>query len=611
MVSRLCLPVARLFYTRFPTLRERLEAVKASLGEIKPDLVLANVNLVNVYSGEIEHGVDVAIKGRLIVRVGDCSDLKSKFPDVRIVECHGLYAAPGLIDAHVHIESSMLVPRRFAELALAHGVTAVFYDCHEIGNVLGVEGIREFSQECSKLPLYAFLTVPSCVPACKLGLETTPNVLSFRELEYLKESCPDVAALGEVMDYISVLSGDLDILRSISEYYKDRLRINAHAAGLAGPQLQAYIAAGPDSDHEVTDPEEALEKIRRGLYLMIRLGTYSQDLYRVLPELLRREEDVLDRVMIVSDDVNALDLCEQGYLDRAVRETMKLGVDLPTAVKLCTLNPVVYYGLDWLIGGIAPGRAANMLLVEDSYRFKVRTVICDGLVVFKDGKLLISLPEHRYPATFYHTVKVSVRRPEDLSVKTPIESGEVTLNVIRFETGSVVTRLIKVKAEVRERRLVLPEGLLYICVVERHGVSGTHFTGVATGVPLERGALAMTICHDSHNMVVVGSSEEDMYIAIKELERCGGGLCIVNNREVKATVSLPVAGLMSEEKPERLCNKLRKLLCEWRRLGGSGKLQDLAPLMLTSLVVIPEVRLTDRGLVRVKDCKFIPLMEVS
>jgi len=600
--------VNQLLYTRFPSVRERIEAIKASLGEVKPDLILEKVKLVNVYTCEIEDNIDIAVKGRLIVRVGDCSDLKSRFPDVKTLRCDGMYAIPGLIDAHVHIESSMLVPRRFAEVALRCGVTAVFYDCHEVGNVLGVEGIREFAIECSKLPLYAFLTVPSCIPACKLGLETVPNVLSYLDLDLLKKRCPDVVALGEVMDYMSILNCDIELLRSIQSYYESRLRVNAHAAGLRGKLLQAYICAGPDSDHEVTDPEEALEKLRRGLYVMIRLGTYAQDLYKILPVLLS-ERKSLDRIMIVSDDVSVIDLVEHGYLDRAIREAVKLGLDPILAVKLCTLNPAMYYGLDWLIGGIAPGRVANIVLVDSLERFNVRIVICDGAIVVKDGQLLINIPEHRYPSSFYYTVKIPVKSPEDLELRAPVREGVATVNVIKFESGSTLTRLFKVKLEVKEYKLQLPEEYLYISVIERHGRSGMFTVGVATGVPLRDGAIAMSICHDSHNIVVVGRSCRDMYVAVKTLERAGGGICITCNGLVTALVELPVAGLMSEEEPIKVAEKLRQLLDAWSKLGGTGKITDLAPLALTSLVVIPEVRLTDRGLVDVREGKFIPVIE--
>ncbi len=597
-----------LLYTRFPTVMERIQAIKASLGEIKPDLILEKVNLVNVYTCEVERGVDIAIKGRLIVRVGDCSDLKSRFSSVETINCEGLYVIPGLVDAHVHIESSMLVPRKFARLALLHGTTAIFYDCHEVGNVLGIDGIREFALECSKLPLYAFLTVPSCIPACRLGLETAPNVLSHVDIEYLKKCCPDVAALGEVMDCLSILNCDVELLKSITDYYSYRLRVNAHAAGLRGTQLQAYISAGPDSDHEVTDPDEAIEKLRRGLYVMIRLGTYARDLYRVLPKILR-EANSLDRVMIVSDDINVLDLVSHGYLDRALREAVRLGADPIIAVKLCTLNPATYYGLDWLIGGISPGRIANMVLVDSLEKFNVKIVICDGYIVTREGKLLIELPEHRYPSKFYHTVHVPVKSPEDFSISIPVERGEAIVNIIMFERGSVLTRLVKDTLPVRQGRLVLPEDYLYISVIERHGKSGTYSTAICGGIPLSKGAIALSICHDSHNVVVIGKSEIDMYTCVKKLEEIRGGLCLSCDGKIRALVELPVAGLMSEEEPEILADKLRLFLDEWGKLGGSGELQDLAPLMLTSLVVIPEVRLTDRGLVNVREGKFIPLIE--
>ena len=354
-----------------PTVRERALAIKCALGEVKADLVLKNVNLVNVITEEIEKDVDIVIKGRLIVHIGDSSKFVSS--NTKVIDTHGLYAAPGLIDAHVHIESSMLVPNKFAKYALMHGVTTVFADPHEIGNVLGKDGIREFIRDCIKLPLKVFITLPSCIPACRLGLETYPNYLSWRDVSELLDEI-NVIALGEVMDVLSIFDANVDHLLEIEETYLRLLRVCGHAPSLRGDKLSAYLTAGPDSDHEVTDPEEAIEKIRRGMYVMVRLGTFSHDLPRVLPALDRKH---LSRVMIVSDDINVLDLERRGYLDRAIREAIRCGLDPVVAIKLCTLNPAQYYGLDWLIGIICPGRLADIVLVDSLEDFRIRKVIAE------------------------------------------------------------------------------------------------------------------------------------------------------------------------------------------------------------------------------------------
>ena len=590
--------------TVFPTVRERAQAVKCALGEVKADLVIRDVSLVNVVTEEVEEGVDVAVKGRLVAYVGDCSKLIGQ--GTRVINARGLYAVPGLVDAHVHVESSMLVPHRFAKYALMYGVTTIFADPHEIGNVLGKDGIREFIRDCVKLPLKVFVTVPSCIPACRLGLETCPTYLSWRDVAELLDEV-NVMALGEVMDVLSVHDASIDILLEISETYNRMLRVCGHAPQLTGPELQAYLCAGPDSDHEVTRPEEAIEKIRRGMYLMIRLGTFSHDLPRILPSL---DKKYLNYVMLVSDDINVLDLERRGYLDRAIREAIRCGLDPVVAVKLCTLNPARYYGLDWLIGSINPGKLADIVLVENLEDFKIRKVIVEGRLVRDETGLLIDIPRHEYPRQFYMSVKLPPElSPDKFELHVRDESGKVRANVIRFVPGTVVTKLEQQTLEVHDGKLVLPRDVYYIAVVERHGKTGTMSIGLCTGITVGDCALAVSICHDSHNIVVVGRDGQSMYTAVTRLQEIGGGLTLARGREILAQVELPVAGLMSDQDGAEVADKLQQLLDKWREHGGAGALTELAPLMFTSLTVIPEVRLTDRGLVDVRKGKYIPVIE--
>ncbi len=585
---------------RLPSLRDRIRAIKCALGYERPDIVLRNCKLTNVFTGEIED-VDIAVCGRLISRVGECSDLVSKAK--KVIDLDGKYVCPGLIDAHVHIESSMVTPSIFSKYALVHGVTTVFADPHEIGNVLGFEGIREFMKECYKCPIKTFLTVPSCIPATKLKLETNPNVLTIEDIEKLLNEEESIA-LGEVMDVGSVLNIDLDILKEIELAYTTRYRVCGHAPKLRGKELCAYISSGPDSDHEITDPDEAMEKVRRGMYIMIRYGTFSKDLENIIEKL---PKNALCRTMIVSDDINIVELRHR-YLDKAITLAIRKGVDVVDAVRMCTLVPAQYYGLDWALGCIAPGRLADIVILEDLYNFKIKKIICEGDIVYSNGELMLEFPHHIYPPHFKRTVKIPKISPEDLVLRFKRKFRECKISVIEFIKGSVLTKWRIEKFSIEDGKLVLPEGYYYITVIERHGKSGSIGRGICTGINLRDFSIGITISHDSHNLTVVGRDEKDMYAVVSEIERIGGGLVIAKNGQIIEEVPLEIAGLMSSD--ENVITRLERLL---RTISSEvlDGLIEIAPLMFASLVVIPEIRITDRGLVDVSNMKIIdPVVEI-
>jgi len=584
---------------RLPTIRERVRAIKCALGEERPSIVLRNVSLVNVLTDEVERGIDVIIKDRLIALVGECSKICSKSP--KVLDCRGLLLAPGLVDAHVHVESSMVTPSIFSKYALIHGVTTVFVDPHEIGNVLGVDGIREFMKECVKCPLKMFLTVPSCIPATKLKLETNPSRVVPEDVERLLRDEWSMA-LGEVMDVLSLLDGDHDLMVEILTAERMRFRVCGHAPALRGDKLCAYVAAGPDSDHEITSLDEAIEKARRGLYIMLRYGTFSKDLPKIISKIPR---NTLKRAMIVSDDINILELRER-YLDEAVRLAVKSGLELAQALSLCTLVPATYYGLDWLIGCVAPGRLADLVLLDND--LKVVKVFCEGELVYNEGDLLIDFPRHIYPPYFRSTVKIPHVAASDLKPSAPRRNCRCLVNVIEFIPGTILTRRHVREVEVRDGEWALPEDMYYIAVVERHGRSGSVGRGFCTGVSIGHGAIGMTISHDSHNLTVMGKNVEDMYIAMRELEKIGGGIVLVRNRIVTGSVRLSIAGLMSDD--ESCIDELTSLLSNVDP-NVRDALHRIAPLMFASLVVVPEIRITDMGLVDVYEGKIVdPVVEV-
>ncbi len=583
---------------RIPSVRERIRAIKCALGEERPSMVLRDASLVNVLTGEIEEKIDIAVKDRIIAYVGDCSKLYNK--SSKIIDCKGMIVAPGLIDAHVHIESSMVTPSIFSKYALIHGVTTVFVDPHEIGNVLGLDGIREFMKECVKCPLKTYLTVPSCIPATKLKLETNPSRLILEDIERLLRDEWSIA-LGEVMDVASVLDGDHDIVSEILYAERMRFRTCGHAPALKGDKLCAYVAAGPDSDHEITSLEEAIEKARRGLYIMIRYGTFSKDLPKIISNIPRK---MLHRTMIVSDDINIIELRER-YLDEAVRLTVGSGLEIPQAFMLCTLIPATYYGLDWMIGCIAPGRLADIIVLDSN--LKISKVICEGEVIFSDGYLLIDFPRHIYPPYFKDTVRLPPLDPKELRPRPPCNECDCLVNVIEYVPGTILTRKVVREISVRDGEWILPDDIYYISVVERHGRSGNIGRGFCRGIPISNYTIGVTISHDSHNLTIVGKNVNDMYIAARELEKIGGGIVLVENSNIVSRVRLHIAGLMSDN--ENCIDELISLLSHIDT-DPKNALHKIAPIMFSSLVVVPEIRITDMGLVDVNESRIIdPVIE--
>lgn len=585
-----------------PKVDERKIAILTALGKVKADLVVKNTSLVNVYSEEIIENVDIAIKGRLIARVGKCDDVIG--PETLVIDGTKYYTTPGFIDAHIHIESSFLTPTKFVKAVLPHGTTTVFADPHEIGNVLGVEGVKEFIRECSELPIKILITVPSCIPACKFGLETSPNRFTVKDINELL-SIDNTACLGELMDDLGILSTDEELLKEVEVTMLKGLKVCGHAPGLRANELSAYLVSGANSDHEVVTAEDALEKIRLGMYVMVRLGTFSNDLYRIIRHI---PPSMYGMVMLVSDDLNVHDILTRGHLDYIASEAVKLGLDPVRVLKMITLIPAQYYGLDHIIGSVGPGKIADIVMLKDLRNMVVDKVICNGKLLVDHGKLIITLKEYEYPEKFVKTVKIPEITTEKFKVKTSLEKGEVKVRVIGIEEGTLITKHLIEKLPVEKNEVKLSDNIAKVAVIERHGISGNCSVGFVKNFPISEGAVAATISHDTHNLTVIGTNDNDMYLAVKTMSEIGGGLVLTSKGEVKAKVNLPVAGLMSFEEPEVVNDKILRFLSEWEKIGGKYSIKALAPMFLLSLVVIPELRITDKGLVDVHQGKIVNLI---
>ncbi len=580
------------------------QLVDVALGRVKADVVIRNGNLVNVNSGEILEGVDVAIKGDRIAFIGEAEHCMGS--STEIYDASGKYVAPGFLDAHVHVESSMVTLTEFARAVLPKGTTAVFIDPHEVANVLGLEGVKLMLREAEALPLKVFVTVPSCVPANPI-FETAGAYLGPREVEKVL-SWDGVIALGEMMNYPGVLSGDEEVHAKIAAAHRAGKVVEGHDAGLLGRELAAYSAAGITSSHELTTKRDAVERLRLGMYAYMREGSAWLDVAETVKAITEAKLDPR-HACLVTDDREPESLVRQGHMNHVVRRAIEEGVDPITAIQMATLNPAEHYGLAREIGSIAPARFADIVILSNLARVKIEAVFADGKPVAKDGRILVDLPRPSYPEHVMKSVRLKrVLEPRDFELRAPIGEGEVRVRIIEAIEGSVLTKNLIDNLEVRHG-LVLPDPdrwIYEVAVVERHKATGNIGLGFVKGFGFKKGAVATTVAHDSHNMIVMGCGREDMALAANKLAEVGGGIITVKDGEILSLVELPIAGLMSTEPVEAVAEKLEKMYDVWRRLGCEW----VSPFMTMSLLaldVLPELRLTDKGLVDTVRFEFVEL----
>ncbi len=595
---------------RFPIMvRSRLyevsrDLVSTALGRLKADLVIQNGILVNVNSGEVLENVDIAVKGDRIAFVGKADHCIG--PNTEVYNAKGLYIVPGFMDSHVHIESSMLTVTEFAKAVLPRGTTTVFIDPHEIANVLGIDGVKLMLEESRNLPLKVFVTAPSCVPACP-GFETTGAYLGPKEVEEIL-SWKGVIALGEMMNFPGVLNVDGEVIEKINATHRLGKIVEGHDAGLLGTALTAYSSAGITSSHELTTKQDAIERLRLGMYVYLREGSAWLDVEETVKAVTEARLDSR-HVCLVTDDREADSLIKQGHMDHVIRRAIEEGVDPIRAIQMATLNPAEHYELSREIGSISPARFADIVLLDSLTKVSVKAVFADGSLVAKDGKMVMDLPSPEYPEFAKRSVKIKrMLKPEDFRIKAPIEEGFVETRVIEAFEGSVLTKHIIEKLEARNG-FVEPDmnKLIYkLAVVERHNLTGNIGLGFVKGFGFKVGAVASTVAHDSHNILVLGSNDSDMAIAVNKLSEVGGGIITVKDGEVQSLIELPVAGLMSDKPVEVVGKKLENMYHLWRNLGCKW----VSPFMtfsLLALAVLPELRLTDKGLVDTLEFKFIDL----
>lgn len=562
------------------------ELIKVARGLEPADLILSNARVVNVFNGEIEKG-NVAIYDGLIAGIGDYR-LASKTIDIK-----GQYLVPGLINGHTHIESSLLDIGQYASAVVPRGTLGVVTDLHEIANVSGMRGIDYILSASRRLPFEFFVMAPSCVPATHL--ETSGAAIDGEALRHLLRR-KKVIGLGEMMNYPGVLSGDAKVLDKIETSHGNP--VDGHAPGLNGFDLNAYITSGISSDHECVALEEAKEKLARGMYIMIREGSSEKNLEALLPLVT---DLTYKRCLLVVDDRSCTDLLNDGDIDAVVRKAIRLGLEPVRAIQLATINAAERFGLK-RIGAVAPGYLANLIVTADLNRFEAGMVFHRGKLVAQNGQLL-----HKTKASgqrkLENTVTVKPFGPEALRLTSPCE----TCPVIGVIPGQIITRKLELKILRDKNGFIISDvgsDVLKLVVAERHKASGNIGRGMVQGFGLKRGALASSVAHDSHNIVAVGTNDIDILTSIEQVVSMQGGLAAIEDGHVLASLPLPVAGLMSDRPLAEVVENFARLEEAAKELG-CGLAAPFATLSFLALPVIPELRLTDMGLVDVNVFKII------
>ncbi len=574
--------------------RKLAERILAAAGAKKASLVLKHGRVVNVFTAELLEA-DIAIEDGVIVGLGE-------YEGENEVDLQGAVVCPGLIDGHIHLESSMVAPGEFEKAVVPHGTLAVVTDPHEIGNVAGTDGIRFMMDRTEGLTLDVYFMLPSCVPST--GLDESGAELTAGKLAPLYEE-ERVLGLAELMNSYGTTRADSAILEKVEGALSRKKLIDGHAPGLSGRDLNAYVTAGVMSDHECSDASEALEKLRRGQWIMIREGTAARNLEALLPLF---KEPYCHRCMLVTDDKHPGDLIRLGHLDYIIRKAVKLGADPIRAVIMGSWNAARYFGLKET-GAIAPGYAANLIVVSDLEEFKVEKVYKNGKLVAEEGHMAedILAAEKKITAIpprvgdSFHLREIT---PEQLKIK---KKGD-TIRVLCLTSGELTTteRLVPwTEKEGTAPGVNIEEDIIKMAVFERHHDTGHIGLGFLGGYGLKRGAVATSIAHDSHNLIIAGTNDADMVLAGNAVRKNRGGLAVAADGKLLGELALPIAGLMSEEPAEVVDEKLEKLKEETRKLGIPEGIDPFMTLAFASLPVIPKLRLNTYGLIDAEQQKTV------
>jgi len=589
--------------------RELQEYMRAALGELAPTLKIVNGFVIDVFTGSVVRADVVVYKDR-VVALSSSSEYPASENTV-VVDANGAYIAPGFMDAHMHIESTMLVPSQLAKILIPHGVTSVFADPHEVANVLGARGVKLLLESAMQAPLRVFVQIPSRVPSAP-GLETTGASLDVSDVDELFK-LPEAVSLGE-LNYQNLLFGEIEYFDKIAVALKHNRVVDGHLAMIERGKLNAPLAVGLMDDHECTTASEALDRVVRGCAVMIREGTSERNLKDIVTGIIGKVRD-FRKFMFCTDDKHPADIIREGHIDYNVRRAIELGLDPVVAIQMATINIASHFRVDHLVGAVAPFRKADLVLVRDLERVVIDTVVFDGAIMLYKGKLLYEPPRVEIPEFARRTVNVNPGiSPSDLMIRVEKSSGRALVRVIEAVPGQIVKREVCEWLAVENHYVVadVERDVLHIAVVDRHKATKSIGRAFVKGFGLKAGAIASTVAHDHHNIVVVGTNAADMLLAVKHLKAIGGGFVAVKNGRVVGDLSLEFAGLMSIEPAEAVVEKLDKLNRAVREELGVIIDAPFMQLSFITLPTVPELGLTDKGLVDARRYEIVdPVIELK
>jgi adenine deaminase len=583
--------------------------VDVAMGRVPADLVIKNGRWVSVQSGEIIPGSDVAIKDGRIAYVGeDASHTIGKKTEV--IDAKSRYLVPGLLDGHMHVESGMVTVTEFVRAVAVSGTTGMFIDPHEMANVFGLKGVKWVLDEAQKQPIHVWVQMPSCIPSAP-GFETPGARIGPKEVAQAMK-WEGIVGLGEMMNFPGVFMGDKNMLDEMSITHANNKTIGGHYASPdLGLPFHGYVAGGAEDDHEGTHLEDAVERVRQGMKVMLRYGSSWFDVASQLGAITHLGLDSR-RFILVTDDSHAQTISQDGHMDRVLRHAIEQGLNPVIAIQMMTINTAEHFGLSKEMGMIAPGRWADVVLVKDLNNFKAELVIAKGQVIAEKGEWKVSLPKFKYPS--WVTKSVKLKRPlkvEDFKLEVKSKKVQVRANVIgvienQAPTEHLIFDMQPINGEIK---VDMERDIAKIALVERHKGTGGVTMGLVSGFGFDsKCAVASTIAHDSHHMIVVGTDEESMVVAANSLAKSGGGQIVVKNGKVIDQVELRIGGLMSTEKADVVAKKAETILKGFQACGCKLNSPNMQ-LSLLALVVIPELRISDKGLVDVTKFNFVPVLE--
>lgn len=589
---------------------DKMGLIEAAVGKRKCDLVIKNCNIVNVITGEI-YGGEIGIYNGFIAHINcDPDNIKREEKELignEYYDAEGKYIIPGLIDAHIHIESTLMTPRNFAKAVIPHGTTTVVTDPHEIANVYGIKGVEYMHTSSEGLPMRQYVLAPSCVPAV-LGLENAGAEFDYKDIEKMLD-LERVIGVGEVMDFLGVIGNDKRMVEILDLLEEKGMFIQGHAPFLSGRDLSAYLCGGANTDHESRTAQEAKDKIRNGMYVDARESSISKNVKDVISGV--KDFRYLTNLTLCTDDREADEILESGHMNAVVRTAIEAGLNPIDAIRSATLNIARELGITNL-GAIAPGFVADLVIIEDLEKMDVKAVFYNGKLVAQDNKLIEEIEEKVYDIEKENSVHVKKLSLDDFKLKAPIKEGKINVKVIKYlmQTSSA-TEFVTEELPVKDGYIDISHdsNLKFVAVINRHGILDNKTVAVVRNFGTNKGAVGSTVSHDSHNLTIVYDNPENALVVAEDLINMGGGLSCALDNKIKANLQLKVAGLMSHLPAEELSVIANKMKSALREMGITEMKNPLLRIVTLALPVIPKAKMSDMGVVDVLNKKLINIFK--